>query len=242
MTSEFELVLAAEDLDDLLAAAGRVPELSESDQQAARAIVTSWSPLQALANLLFHPRLIPEDSRLPAIFRALDQSPPDYFTLAAAVGVQSMRPTGHSPLVRQHVAETLSRLTMHAADVIAARAEYTLENFLEPSRLEDAILLLRTPCETARHNLVAWLARATKSRGREVVAAVEASKDIGFRLRWSVSRKLHAHLSRPKKGFQSQEMPLLTYIPNLNEACVPGCAPRLSPSRRLPDAPWWKFW
>lgn len=42
-------------------------ELSPTDNQAVRMIPASWSKRQAVANLLFHPRLMPTDLRIASL-------------------------------------------------------------------------------------------------------------------------------------------------------------------------------
>src|SRR5262245_55647916 len=103
MSVELEAFLAAEDLDEVLNARGKITALTPEDEAVVRAIISEWRNTQAISNLLFHPTLIPADIRLPTLFRGLYERQVVYYVLASIVGFQSLDLAGLADTDRQRV-------------------------------------------------------------------------------------------------------------------------------------------
>ena len=88
--SELDRFLTATDLDASLAARGVLAPLDDDDRASIRAALTAGNA-QAIANLLFHPDLLPDELRLPTLLDALVKPPNPYFTLAAVVGYKASK-------------------------------------------------------------------------------------------------------------------------------------------------------
>ena len=83
-------LLRSDDLEELAGLAADY-EPSAADEQAVGAVLAEWSDVQAVANLLMYPRLIPADKRVAALVRGLCDDE-GYLRLAAAVGVGQLPP------------------------------------------------------------------------------------------------------------------------------------------------------
>jgi hypothetical protein len=103
MSPELEAFLAAEDLDEVLNARGKIAALAADDEATVRAVLAEWRNPQAVSNLLLHSTLIPEDIRLPTLFRGLYERRVVYYVLAAVVGLQSLDAAGIADGDRQRV-------------------------------------------------------------------------------------------------------------------------------------------
>src|SRR5262245_48765771 len=161
--------LTTEDLDDLLNARQAIKALDAADTAAVRSVLEQWHPPQAVANLLIHPDLVPEDVRLAALFRGLDDQKTPYLGLAAIVGLGGEEKLSAED--RKRVAARLLTVIRVTGDVRAERASVTLMSHAREADAPQLIALLGHSNKTVRHNLWAWLFHAFKDGEVEPVAA-----------------------------------------------------------------------
>jgi hypothetical protein len=90
MSPELEVLLHTKDLDDLQRARQRLGRVSRRDSQAALSVLEQWADHQAVANVLFHPDLLPRPLQMRYLMKALEETDMPYFKLAAVVGLQRL--------------------------------------------------------------------------------------------------------------------------------------------------------
>jgi hypothetical protein len=151
--------LAAEDLDDVMKIASELPELSPSDVAVVREVLHDWQPQQAVANLLFHSRLIPPDIRVATILRGLTERDRPYLKLASTAGLQSMECSDIAPSDAAVIRDRLLELIEGDRSIISSRASVSIEGWLDSASAPAVCRLLNHPDETTGHNLLAWLIR-----------------------------------------------------------------------------------
>lgn len=137
--------------------ASKLPELSANDVAAVREVLHDWQPQQAVANLLFHSRLIPPDIRVATILRGLTERDRPYLKLASAVGLQSVERSDSAPSDAVVIRDRLLELIEEDRSIISSRASVSIENWLDRASAPAVCKLLNHPDETAGHNLMAWL-------------------------------------------------------------------------------------
>ena len=210
--------LTAEDVDDLLRIRSHLGSVDDADTGLIRSMLVEWRNTQAVANLLFHPDLIPADIRVNSILRGLDERSRRYLVLAAAVGLQSIEPSVLTPDGAASIRERLLRIVASDESIIASRVSVSIQPFLAKSDARVVLGLLGHPNETVRHNLLAWLLKMYFSEEsddlRRVIQATELSTDT----RESVSGRIAEYAKARREGtFSPLGSTLLGYIPNLNE-------------------------
>jgi hypothetical protein len=215
--------LAADELDVLSTLRDEITTIDRQEAAELSAVVQTWSDLQAVANLLFYPELIPRPDRLPSLVRGLASGDEGYLALAAVVGLQRV-PEDEIPLAeRLVIAEHLVRLVEHGPGPTPARASLTLADFAQDLQPAVLLRLLDHPDPVVRHNLVVallsgfGLARVLATADAEV-AAGDLSASAASTLRDSL---VEAGLD-PDDAFLDDDevlasplgLPLLSYIPN----------------------------
>src|SRR5262249_39189589 len=170
---------------------------------------------QAVSNLLFHPDLIPEDVRLPALLRGLNEQREPYYALAAICGVGTLDRARWSAADRKRVRDGLLATLRNTNDVRAQRASLTLGEFAGEGDAPQVIALLEHPNDTVRHNLRAWLFRALKDRGAEAFAAAVRDSGLGPEARRDVLADFTDYVTDPDGAAYTG--PLFAYIPNFRE-------------------------
>jgi len=156
MQAELSAFLAAEDLDELLAARLQITSIDRAESAALSAIVQGWVDRQAVANLLMYPDVIPAPDRLPALLKALNDEETEYFVLAAVVGLQSLGEQDLPEGAGEAIATRLLELLHHPSPTIASRASVTLARYAPRVDVEDLLEALEDTDadETVRHNLL----------------------------------------------------------------------------------------
>lgn len=142
--------MSAVDLDGLSAAAAVA--LAPSDIAPIRRVIMDWSPAQAVANLLMHSHLIPNDLRADAILRALREAGGSYLALAASVGLAASDPDlteGH----RNELVEALLDVVASSAGIAGERAAVALFRIVDADDLADLAVVLGHPNPVARRGL-----------------------------------------------------------------------------------------
>lgn len=158
-TDSLARFLAAEDLDDLMRIASELPELSANDVAVVREVLHDWQPQQAVANLLFHSRLIPPDIRVATILRGLTERDRPYLKLASTAGLQLMERSDIAPSDAAVIRDRLLELIEGDGHIISSRASVSIEGWLDSSSAPVVCRLLDHSNETVGHNLLAWLIR-----------------------------------------------------------------------------------
>lgn len=210
--------LEAKDLDELLRASQALSVLDADDEAEVRAVLDARANTQALANLLFHPHLIPDELRLPTLVAALAAGAHPYFNLAAIVGLQETDAATLDEPTRVQICDLLLDILEGTNDVRAARASITVIRFLAASDGPRLAALVQHPDPTAAHNILAWHLRSFAGRGEETLAAAFASLGDGGAAAALAVAKLREHQARQAAGeFSSAGQTLLAYIPNLED-------------------------
>lgn len=217
MSSELEEFLAAEDLDDMLSTRGKISALDGEDDAAVRAVLEQWSNPQAVANLLFHPTLIPEDIRLTTLFQGLSERRVIYYVLAAVVGFQGVDPTWLAAPDRERVVTDLLAIIRDTTDILAQRASVSFREYAGQADAPRVFALMGHPDKTVRHNLRAWLFRTFQTAGVERFTAASRQSGIGEDVQRQVVGEFAEFLANPPQAFKSPLFALYGYIPNLRD-------------------------
>ena len=232
--ASLDTFLTATDLDDLLDASHDLDPLSPDGIARIESILANWSDHQAVANLLFHPRVIPSDVRNQAISRGLKSEDPRYHSLAAVVGLQGVDPTDVPESMREEWRREIINMLRSDYEVIAARASVTMFSWFQGDAATRIISLYPVSNKTASSNILALGLSAYGDRPKDEFARRIAACDIGPREAKSFM-KLYAKSKKKTAGGELgaafMTCPLLCYIPNF---CEISAAPR----RKA----WWRFW
>ena len=203
-----EAFLQADELDELSQLANDLPPLDTADRAVVAELLEKWDTPQAIANLLMHPYLIPEEIRKDTLLRGLNESM-TYNTLAAVIGLQKAT-DGWSESERAALVERLVVITFSARSLIANRASFTMLNYIHPEEADKLLFFLGAPEDVVRHNALLGLVRifGVDETRAQIKAAngdarfTEHGNEYGL-----------THLDRVAQ----EDMPLLDYIPNLSE-------------------------
>lgn len=147
--SPIEVFLAATGLDELSDARALVASPDVSG--AAAAAVESWSDVQAVANLLMYPAVLPERLRTDALLRGLRGD--GYLRLAATVGVGDLAADGLPDDVRRELLDALLDVVASDAGTAGVRASAELGPLLHADEVELLDDLAAHPVDAVRHNL-----------------------------------------------------------------------------------------
>jgi hypothetical protein len=221
-----ERFLAASDLDELAAAYDELPELDQASdididididiEAIVGAVLTSWVPSQALANLLMYPQVIAPPWRLSAIERALTDSTNTYLRLAAVVGMQQLDSAELPDQVRHRLTQALLDLIASGVGVVAERASITVMGLLRSTDAPEVVEVLLHPSPLVRQNLTQALLDLTGPAG--VIALLDQP---GF-VEPDVQRAVRAHLDTDgidlTRPIDELRRPLiLSYVPSWAE-------------------------
>jgi hypothetical protein len=217
MSPELEAFLAAEDLDELLNARGKITALTPEDEAVVRAVIGEWRNQQAVSNLLFHPDLIPTDIRFPTLFRGLQERRIVYYVLAAIVGFQSLDANALPAADRQQALSDLLAVIRYTTDILAHRASVSFQGFAKPEDAPKVFALMGHADKTVRHNVRAWLFRTFQSIGTEPLGDAGRQSGLGEEVQRQVAGEFADFLANPPQGFKSPVFSLYGYIPNLKD-------------------------
>ena len=217
MTPELERFLRTEDLDDLLAARQGLGPLNASDREILVETLTRRSPLQAVANLLFFPSLIPSDLRVFFLRQNLREPLVEYLALAASVGVQEMNPEGLSNPDRRGLTDDLWS-ALWSSPAVAGHALISLTGFAPPADAGKMMKLLEHSDSSVRHNALAWLIQRLGSQKLERWERLGADSKISDRtLRETVTRLQEHERKRKEGGLSNLDLFVLPQIPGFSE-------------------------
>lgn len=144
-----DTLLAATDLDDLMAAVEALP--ADTDTAWIGAVVDAWADPQGLANVLMYPSLIPSSQRVPAVLRGLRSE--GYLRLAASVGVGHLPADELPDAVRRELLDALLDVIASDAGPAGVRASAEVGPLLHADEVELLEDLSAHPVDAVRHNL-----------------------------------------------------------------------------------------
>jgi len=144
-----DTLLAATDLDDLMAAVEALP--ADTDTARIGGGVDAWSDPQGLANVLMYPSLIPSSQRVPAVLRGLRSE--GYLRLAASVGVGHLPADELPDAVRRELLDALLDVIASDAGPAGVRASAEVGPLLHADEVELLEDLAAHPVDAVRHNL-----------------------------------------------------------------------------------------
>lgn len=226
--------LRCTDLDDLLHARRELSPLTADDIRRIKSIIGDWADQQSVANLLFHPSIIPTDIRFAAIDRALRSTDTPYFALAAVVGLQSIKPADVPPETRREWRQILLGMIQSESNTLAGRASVTMFSWFSESEACELLSLYPVADDTASKNILAFaLSRlghlsADEYAQRLAACGVAPNAIAAFN---DHRAEYAAKTSEGHRGAGFMKCPLMCYIPNLSEVSI-----------GAPTKPWWRFW
>ncbi|RIJ71080.1 hypothetical protein D1871_15840 [Nakamurella silvestris] len=205
--------LGTGDLDFAADSAERVDPEDPAVRSVVVGVLHAWANRQAVANLLFHPSLIPVSERAPAMLRALGGND-GYLRLAAATGLAQADDWAEQE--REQLVAALAAAIGGSDGVTANRAAESLAPLFEPEEAAAVFPLLDHPSPVVRHHLFRALFRMYGSQGMKALLADRSFlvPEYAVQLR----RRLTAagfDLLEPDGG--SPRPPALEYLPNLAE-------------------------
>lgn len=203
-------MLSATDLDELLSAARALGEQSDEDHAVVQTVLSEDSDEQAIANVLFHPYLLPRRSRLTALTAALAADARPYRTLAAVVGLQGVDFSANTD-GRAEVVQLLLDVLARTDDVRAARASVTITSLATVDDAHRLLLHVDHSNQAASHNVTAWF--LTTFNSAEVIRA--ELQDCPARTR--LLARVADHQALIANGASSSlTTTLFSYVPNLH--------------------------
>ena len=150
--------LKAKDFDNLLRLNSTIKD--ENDTQIIKKILKDWKEKQAISNLLFHPRIIPDDIRKETIIRDLNEQKITYFNLAAIVGLQDFERLTDIEDEINNIKDKLFQFIKETEDIRAMRATATLQGLITKNDISKIIECGSYNNEGVRTNLIAkWMDR-----------------------------------------------------------------------------------
>jgi len=221
---QLDTFLRAQDLDVLGKVRHQLHSLTESETARLARVITGWKDPQAVANLLFHPEVIPEDLRFGALARALRSTDVPYFQLAATVGMQGMPQTSVPEEHRQSFADSLVGFLGSRTNVLASRASVTLFGWSQEQASDDLLIRMLAAVSVeddtlSRNVFAAVLARHGKDTPQEFEGHT-AQWDIPQPARTALLASHREYLELTARGERRGKFmtsPLFSYIPNLSE-------------------------
>lgn len=216
LNPHMEAFLFATDLDELLTARQAITAPDENDEAVIRAVLKEWSNPQSVANLLFHPSLIPADIRVPTLMRGLAERGVMYYVLAAIVGFGGIVPE-LTEAQREEVAALLLEFLPNSTGVLAQRASVTLSGVARVADAPKFFSLLGHEDDTTRHNLRAWLFRTFEKPGVEAFTEAAARSTLDAESQASLVREFVEIKPGAPPEVKRKLLTLFSYIPNLDE-------------------------
>jgi hypothetical protein len=216
--SSFVRFLGTGDLDELLALRQEIGDepATGRDARAIATVLDGWTDVQALANLLMHPSLIPAERRHSELMRGLDDVETPYIRIAAVIGVGDLQLGATTDVERHRFVHTLLDLIRSEDNLCADRGSFSLVWLMRQPDAPDVIECLAHPSDRVRHNIVQGLLEQLGSSGLKALltepgfvdpqvqaAGLAAVHDAGIDLDVAADDQL-----RPL---------ILTYVPNLED-------------------------
>jgi HEAT repeat protein len=220
MNPTLQAFLHAQDLDELLALSGQLNDLNEQDHETITSVLYHWQDLQAVANIMMYPRLMPRAQVLRHLIRAFEDDN-QYLSLAATVGLQTLEHNFFTDWHRAQLVDILiDKLNASALDV-ARRASVTLGEFIKDEEISKLTPFLNHYDDVVRHNVViahriARGVEATRDLLKHVLDTYPLSVESRSFLeqRYAEAIKVANDPSSDGLWLSNLSGPLLSYIPN----------------------------
>jgi hypothetical protein len=203
--------------------------ISQNNQAEIIKIISEWKDIQAVANLLMYPDLIPENERIDYVLAGLRETNFTYLVLASVVGLGQLNIEVLPAQLTTKVIEQLINLTKSDSGVIAERASVFLAERLwhfGDTYTSQIIELLDHPSRVVQHNtLVALIPLVGLENIRQIIGNAVQQGLVSASGQLAAEQKLSeiAGFSKDSTIDDSQfdvdllSAPLLAYIPNLDE-------------------------
>jgi len=204
MTDDLKRFLQSDELDKTL----QLARQATTDDAMIRPILEQWNDTQAIANLLMHPKFIPDDLRKDTLMRGLNE-PMNYLTLAAIVGLQK-HVDDWAEDERVVIVKRLQDIMFGAKRMISERASVTLLDYVQESEVDAILLFLGAPEDVVQHNV--WVALTRLLEVDEILARVETAFEVN-----QVTQVGYDFAQERAKEQRQDDLPLLSYIPNLKD-------------------------
>ena len=237
--------LSATDLDDLMRAFSAIETLTDDEAARVEQILCDWRDHQAIANLLFHPQLIAEATRVQVLDRALGSDEVPYFQLAATVGLQGFGGERLPAERRSPWIAALAAFLDSSATVLAERASVVLYDWAVHRGDGQAAraLAFRYPAgaDGALHNIVAALLLLYASHPPDDLARRLEEWQVPDERRQAILKGHQEYLqlkALDPSAAKNRTYALFAYIPNLSEAERYG----LGSVSRHPKKRRWRLW
>lgn len=229
MNVNLKKFLETRDLDDLLEAKHNISVISQNDQAAIIKILQEWKDIQAVANLLMYPDLIPENERIDYILAGLRETSFPYLVLASVVGLGQLNIEVLSTQIITQLIEQLIKVTKSDYGVIAERASVFLAERLwhfGDIYTSQIIELLDHPSKVVQHNtLVALIPLVGLENIRRIIGNAVQQGLVSTAGQLAAEQKLSKIVGFSKDSVINNSqfdvdllgIPLLIYIPNLDQ-------------------------
>jgi hypothetical protein len=229
MKEALAIFLSTSDLNLLWKARNNISFVTQKDETEIIRILDKWANLQAVANLLMYPDLIPASKRADYVLAGLSETRCIYLVLASVVGLEKANLTDWSPNMRSRAIHKLVSLTKSDIGVIAERASvFVAERLWQLDEVESSqiIELLEHPSRVVQYNalvaLIPWI--GLENIRQTIDEAVEQGKlsEAGKRATEEKLSNISGFADNNKidsRTFDLNQLsaPLLAYIPNLDE-------------------------
>lgn len=225
--------LAEKELDNLPQLREALGKPDQAQSTIISEVLQSWSDKQAVANLLMSPRLIPAGERYGFIRQAFKESPQNYLTLAAIVGLSELDWNDFSEVAQDSLLQRLVEAVYHNTTPIAGRASSFLAGLVReysdevPAGLADSLApLLDQPDAAVKHNgLVALIPLVGLTNLRAFIVKKIATGELSVQAQSYLEQKLAEvkgffadnRVDIEKLNLGSLKSPLLSYIPNYED-------------------------
>ncbi len=229
MDKNLKTFLETRDLDNLREAKSHVLEINQDHQAEITGVLREWEDIQAIANLLMYPDLIPETERIDYVLAGLRETNFTYLALASVVGLGQLNIEEIPAQLITELIEQLIKLTKSDAGVIAERSSVFLAERLwhfGDTYTSQIIELLDHPSKVVQHNtLVALIPLVGLENIRRIIENAVQQGQLSVNGQLAAEQKLSeiAGFSKDSTIDDSQfdvdllSAPLLAYIPNLDE-------------------------
>lgn len=157
MSPDLQIFLTSKELDNLPSARQALAVLSSEDTTGLLAVLSSWKPAQAIANLLLYPDLIPGPVRFEYLMKGLSDKALAYHQLAAVVGLQRLESSQFSEDQRARVVARLLSQIQSDNVLLASRAAVSVGLYVHRRDAPALVNLLDHPAAAVKHNLLTVL-------------------------------------------------------------------------------------
>lgn len=208
--------LAADELDLLADVRAGLGSPTASEQAEVQTVVEAWTDIQAVANVLFYPEVLPPEKRLAALRRGLSDQGHRYLRLAAATGAGSLDLGSLGDDDRLMLLRDLRGLLASDTSTVAARASVSIRRLLLPADSADIVPLLAHPDRVVRRNLEIALLGLLGPRALQTLLA-DRSRVAGGDAAAAHAAFAGDGIDATRELDQQRVLPSLVYLPNLSE-------------------------